>query len=68
MFSQYRFVLVSEADEFDEDKMETLLEYIQNPSPSHLSCNVAQTLGLWKRHRSEIEKVGKVHRMHPIKG
>lgn len=68
MFSQYRFVLVSEADEFDEDKTETLLEYIQNPSPSTCLVMYAQTLGLWKRHRSDIEKVGEVIECTRLKG
>mgnify|MGYP006266604177 FL=1 len=34
MFSKYRFVLVSEADQFDESEIKPLVEYIQDPSPS----------------------------------
>jgi len=33
MFSRYRFVLISEADEMDEEKIEALLKYFENPSP-----------------------------------
>jgi DNA polymerase-3 subunit delta len=68
MFSQYRFVLVSEADEFDEDKMKVLLEYVQNPAPTTCFVIYAQTLGLWKRHRGEIEKKGKVIECTRLKG
>jgi DNA polymerase-3 subunit delta len=68
MFSQYRFVLVSEADQIDEEKMKPLLEYIQNPSPTTCLVMVAQTLGLWKRYRREIEKVGKVIEYSRLRG
>ena len=68
MFSQYRFVLVSEADQIDEEKMKPLLEYIQNPSPTTCLVMVAQTLGLWKRYRREIEKVGKVIECSRLRG
>jgi DNA polymerase-3 subunit delta len=68
MFSPYRFVLVSEADEFDEEKMKPLLEYIQNPSPTACLVMVSRTLGFWKRHRDDIEKVGKVIECTRLRG
>ena len=37
MFSQYRFVLVSEADHMDERKVEVMMGYIENPSPTTCS-------------------------------
>ncbi len=60
MFSRYRFVLVSDADRMDEEGMEELLRYIQNPSPSTCFVLCAQTLGQWKKHQAEIGKVGKI--------
>jgi len=68
MFSRYRFVLVSEADALDEDKTGTLLEYIRNPSPSTCLVLYAQTLGFWKKHRADIEEVGKVIECTRLKG
>jgi DNA polymerase-3 subunit delta len=68
MFSRYRFVLVSEADHMDEEKMEELLKYFKNLSPSTCLVLCAQTLGLWKKHRTEIEKVGKVIECTRLKG
>ncbi len=68
MFSQYRFVLVSEADRVNEEEMEELLRYIQKPSPTTCFVLCAQTLGLWKKHQAEIEKVGKVIECTRLKG
>ena len=68
MFSPYRFVMVGEADKFDEERMKPLLEYIQNPSPSTCLVMCAQNLGFWKKHRGEIEKVGKVIECTRLKG
>jgi DNA polymerase-3 subunit delta len=68
MFSQYRFVLVSEADKFDVDRTGTLLEYIRNPSPSTCLVMCAQTLGFWKKHRGDIERVGKVIECTRLRG
>jgi len=68
MFSRYRFVLVSEADHMNEEKMEELLKYIKNPSPTTCLVLCAQTLGLWKRYRTEIEKVGKIIECTRLKG
>jgi DNA polymerase-3 subunit delta len=68
MFSQYRFVLVSEADHIKEEEMEELLRYIQKPSPTTCFVLCAQTLGLWKKYRAEIEKVGKVIECTRLKG
>ncbi len=60
MLSEYRFVLISEADQMDEEKVEGLMEYIRKPSLSTCLVLYGQTLGPWKGHRKEIEKAGKV--------
>ena len=60
MFSQYRFVLVSDVDRMDEEKVEALMGYIQKPSPNTCLVLCGQTIGPWKVHRKEIEKTGKV--------
>ena len=68
MFSQYRFVLVREADHMDEKNVETLTEYIRKPSFSTCLVLHGQTTGLWKKHRKEIEKAGKVIEYTRLKG
>jgi DNA polymerase-3 subunit delta len=68
MFSRYRFVLVGEADRILEEEMEELLRYIEKPSPTTCLVLCAQTLGLWKKHQAEIEKVGKVIECTRLKG
>jgi DNA polymerase-3 subunit delta len=68
MFSQYRFVLVREADRMDKEKVEALMEYIKKPSPSTCLVLHGQTIGSWKTHRKEIEKVGKVEEYSRLKG
>ncbi len=68
MFSKYRFILVSDADQFDEDEMKPLIEYIQNPSPAACLVMVAQTPGPWKKHQRQIEKVGEVTEFQRLKG
>jgi DNA polymerase-3 subunit delta len=68
MFSKYRFILVSDADRFDEEEIKPLIEYIQNPSPSTCLVMIAQTLGPWKRHQRQIEKVGEVTEFPRLKG
>ncbi len=68
MFSQYRFVLVSDADRMEEEGMEELLRYIQKPSPATCLVLCAQTLGLWKKHQAEIGKVGKIIECTRLKG
>jgi len=68
MFSQYRFVLVSEADQMDEEKVEALMEYIKEPSPSTCLVLYGQTTGLWKKHRKEIEKVGRIVEYPRLRG
>ncbi|MGA2515432.1 MAG: DNA polymerase III subunit delta [Thermodesulfobacteriota bacterium] len=60
MLSQYRFVLVREADRMDEEKTEALMEYVRKPSFSTCLVLCSQTMGPWKGHRKEVEKVGKV--------
>jgi DNA polymerase-3 subunit delta len=68
MFSRYRFVLVKAADSIDEEKMAPLLKYIENPSPSTCLVLCAQTLGPWKKVRSQIEKAGKIVESPRLKG
>ena len=68
MFSKYRFVLVSEADQFDEDEIRPFIDYIRNPSPSTCLVMVAQTPGPWKKHQRQIEKVGEVTEFQRLKG
>ena len=68
MFSQYRFVLVREADHMDEKKVEALMEYIKKPSQSTCLVLHGQTTGFWKKHRKEIEKAGKVTEYTRLKG
>jgi len=68
MFSQYRFVLIREADQFDEENVEALLPYIRNPSPTTCLTICGHTLGQWKRIQKEIDKVGKVIEYPRLKG
>jgi len=68
MFSQYRFVLVREAEKMEEDKVEALMEYIRKPSPSTCLVLCGQTIGPWRKERREIEKVGKVSEYTRLKG
>jgi DNA polymerase-3 subunit delta len=68
MFSQYRFVLVREADHMDEKKVEALMEYIKKPSQSTRLVLHGQTIGSWKKHRKEIDKTGKVTEYTRLKG
>lgn len=59
MFSKYRFILVHEADQINEEEVGGLLNYIQNPSPTTCLVLTGHTLGHWKNHQRDIEKVGK---------
>jgi DNA polymerase-3 subunit delta len=68
MFSQYRFVLLRDADHMDEEKVERLMEYITKPSPSTRFVLHGQTIGPWKKHRRDIERVGKVTEYTRLKG
>ncbi len=68
MFSQYRFVLISEADHMDEKKVEALMGYIQKPSPTTCLVICGQTIGSWRTYRKEIERVGKVAEFTRLKG
>jgi DNA polymerase-3 subunit delta len=68
MFSQYRFILVSEADRMNDEKVEALMEYIQKPSPSTCLVLYGQAIGSWKKHRKDIEKVGKYIEFARLKG
>ncbi len=68
MFSKYRFILVSEADQFNEEEIKPFVQYIQNPSPSTCLVLVAPTLGSWKKYQREIEKVGKFTQFQRLKG
>lgn len=68
MFSQFRFVLIRGADQFDEENVETLLPYIRNPSPTTCLVMCGQTAGPWKRFQKELEKVGRVIEYSRLKG
>jgi len=68
MFSQYRFVLLRDADHMDEEKVEMLMGYITKPSPSTCFVLHGQTIGPWKKHRRDIERVGKVTEYTRLKG
>ncbi len=68
MFSQYRFVLVREADRMDDEKIESLMEYIKKPSPTTRLALCGQTMGPWKKHRKEMEKSAKVIEYARLKG
>jgi len=68
MLSQYRFVLVREADRMDEEETDALVEYIRRPSLSTCLVLCGQTIGPWKGHRKEVEKVGKVTEYARLKG
>ena len=68
MFSKYRFVLVKEADQLEEDKVKSLLRYIENPSPSTCLVLQGQTLGPWRIHQGQIERVGRVVEYSRLRG
>jgi DNA polymerase-3 subunit delta len=68
MFSPYRFVLVREADRMDDEKVEALMEYITRPSLSTRLVLFGQTIGPWKKHRKEVERVGKVEEYSRLRG
>ena len=68
MFSRYRFVLVKEADQLEEDQVNALLRYIENPSPSTCLVLRGLTLGAWKGHQAQIERVGKVFEYSRLRG
>lgn len=68
MFCRFRFILIKGADKMDEDGVEALSRYCQNPSPSTCLVLCAQTLGPWKGHRKEIEKTGVVVEYARLKG
>jgi DNA polymerase-3 subunit delta len=68
MFSQYRFVLVSDADQMDKEKVEALMEYIQKPSSSTCLVLFGQTIGTWRAYRKEIEKAGQLAEYSRLKG
>ncbi len=68
MFSQHRFVLVSEADRMDEEKIEMLMEYIKRPSDRTCLVLHGQTIGHWRKYRKEIEKVGRITEHTRLRG
>jgi DNA polymerase-3 subunit delta len=68
MFSQYRFVLIRDADHLDEEQVEALMAYIKKPSPHTCLVLYGQTIGPWKKHKKEIEKVGNVTEYTRLKG
>jgi len=68
MFSSYRFVHIQEADQFDEENVETLIQYIRNPSPSTCLVMCGQTPGPWKGYQKIIGEIGKVMEFTRLKG
>jgi DNA polymerase-3 subunit delta len=68
MFSKYRFVLVHDVDHMEEREIEGLMEYIMRPSFSTCLILQGQTIGPWKSHRKEIERVGQVTEYPRLKG
>jgi DNA polymerase-3 subunit delta len=68
MFARYRFVLISEADQMDEEEIERLMRYVQNPSPTTCLVLYGQTIGTWKAHRPEIERVGEMREYSRLRG
>lgn len=68
MFSSRRFVHVQEADQFDEENVEALLQYIRNPSPTTCLVMCGQTPGLWKRYQKVMDEAGKVMEFARLKG
>jgi DNA polymerase-3 subunit delta len=68
MFSQYRFVLIRGADQFDDGDVEAFLPYMRNPSSSTCVVMSAQTIGPWKKYQKDIGKVGKVVEYPRLKG
>jgi DNA polymerase-3 subunit delta len=68
MLSPFRFVLVNEADQMNEEEVERLMKYIQRPSPSTCLVLRAQSAGPWKRHQAKIEQVGRVFEYPRLKG
>jgi len=68
MFSQSRFVLVSDIDRMDEEKVEALMEYIQKPSSSTCLVLIGQAMGTWRAYRKEIEKVGQLAEYPRLRG
>jgi DNA polymerase III subunit delta len=68
MLSKYRFILVRDADQFDEDEIKLFIDYLQTPSPSTRLVLIAQNLGPWKKHQRQIEKVGEVTEFQRLKG
>lgn len=68
MFSPCRFILIRDADRFDEEQVEALLSYVQNPSPSTWLVMCGQTLGPWKRYLRGIEMKARVIEFPRLKG
>lgn len=68
MFARYRFIVIREADHMDKGKVEVLLKYFQKPSPTTCVVLYAQTLGPWKVHMEEFERIGKVKEYPRLKG
>jgi len=68
MFSQYRFVLISDGDRMDKEKVEILMGYIRNPSVSTCLVLHGPTIGPWRTFRKEIEKVGQVGEYPRLRG
>jgi DNA polymerase-3 subunit delta len=52
----------------DDEKVETLMKYITRPSPNTCLVLYGQTIGSWKRHRKEVERVGKAEEFSRLRG
>ncbi|MBP1695852.1 MAG: polymerase delta subunit [Deltaproteobacteria bacterium] len=68
MCSPYRYDLVREADRMDDEKVKTLMGYVTKPSPSTCLVLLGQTIGPWKKHRKEVERVGKAEEYSRLRG
>ncbi|MCX8118985.1 MAG: DNA polymerase III subunit delta [Desulfobacterota bacterium] len=68
MFSSHRFILVRRADELGQEDIESLLPYIEDPSPSTRLVMSGQALGRWKPYLKQLERHGKVIEFPRLKG
>jgi len=59
MFSRYRFVLVKEADQLEDEKVKIVLRYIENPSPARVSFSGDRLWAPGKDIRSRSRGSGK---------
>ena len=68
-FHHYRFVLVDEADQMNEEEVERFAElHSKAPIRRPVSFCCGQSRDAWKKHQAKIEKVGKVMEYPRLKG